>query len=92
MESNVLSTQLSASGAVKAIRGRVRSLQYVASGSAGTITLKDGGSGGTTLCIINTPASATWQALIEIPDDGLLFKTDIYCTISNVSFVTVFYT
>lgn len=70
---------------------RVKSIYYVASGSAGSIVLKDGGSGGTTLLTIATPASATATEAIHIPDSGIRFRTDVHATLTNVTSVTVFH-
>ena len=61
--------------------------------SAGTLTFKDGGASGTQKLVITTPASsAADQYQVDIPLDGIVFKTDMHLTISNVTSVTVFVT
>ena len=70
---------------------RVKTIYYVASGSAGSITLKDGGSGGTSKIVIATPASATATEVVYIPDSGVRFSTDVHATIADVTSVTVFH-
>ena len=68
---------------------RVRSMYYTANASAGSIVLKNGGSGGTTMVTINVPANA--YGPIYIPGDGVRFETNVYTVLTNVSSVTVFY-
>jgi hypothetical protein len=92
MAGNVSAVRKTSSAAIVAQRGRVHGFQYVASGTAGTITFKNGGSGGTTLLEVATPASATASDVVALPCDGVLFESDIYLTIANVTSVTVFYT
>lgn len=70
---------------------RVKTIYYVASGTAGTITLKDGGSSGATKIVIATPASATATEVVYIPDSGVRFSTDVHATIADVTSVTVFH-
>ena len=87
------STQLAASGAVKAGSARIKSIYVAHSGTAGTVILKDGGTGGTARCTINT-AAAIGEYQTDIPEPGLRMTsaTGPYIAISGgVSFVTVFY-
>ncbi len=70
---------------------RVKTIYYVASGTAGSIVLKDGGSSGTTLMTIATPASATATEVVYIPEGGVRFRTDVHATLTNVTSVTVFH-
>lgn len=68
---------------------RVKSIYYTANASAGSISLKNGGSGGTTLVTINVPANGF--GTIYIPGDGIRFEANVYTVLTNVSSVTVFY-
>lgn len=70
-------------------RARVRSLNYVASASAGSIVLKNGSTGDTLLTIV-TPASVGGHDVV-IPDAGILFADEVYCTLTNVTSVTIFH-
>jgi hypothetical protein len=72
-------------------RVRVKAIYIVPGASAGSVTLKDGGSGGTTLAVINTVASATQPTYMLFPGQGLLCETSVYGTLSNVGSVVVFY-
>lgn len=71
-------------------RVRVKGLNYVTNGTAGSLILKDGGSGGTTVLTINTPAVTDIYDLM-IPDNGILCATNVHVTVSNVTSVTVLY-
>lgn len=72
-------------------RVRVKAIYLIPTGTAGSVTLKDGGSGGTTVVVINTVASATQPTQLLIPGQGLLFETDVHGTVSNVESVVLFY-
>lgn len=98
MQTDILaSVPLSASGqftnqaAANIGRCRVKAVLIIPSGTAGTLVLKDGGSGGTTVATFNTPASATQPMHILLPGEGLLFSTAVYGTLTSVGFATVFY-
>ena len=91
MESDVKSTNLSASGAIFAGPSRVKSINWVGGSSAGTVIIRDGGSGGTILATIDTPAGTGTSGQVTIPSAGLRCETSSYCTISNTAKVTVFY-
>lgn len=89
MQTDVKAVSLAASGAVTDTRTRVRGLVIEPGASAGSLILKDGGSGGTTVMTINTPAAGQPFSVL-IPGEGVLFTTDAYATLSNAK-ATVFY-
>lgn len=98
MQTDVLaSVPLSASGAftnqaaADIKRCRVKAVYIIPGASAGTLVLKDGGSGGATKITINTVASATQPTYLLMPGEGLLFNTDVYGTLTNVNFATIIY-
>ena len=68
---------------------RVRSIYYTANASAGSIVVKDGGSGGTTVISVATPANG--YGSIVIPGDGVLCSTNVHVTLTNVASATVFF-
>ncbi len=90
---DVKAKTMTATGAagVGGARTRVRGIYYVAAAGAGSISFKDGGSGGTELISVATPASATATGNIIIPAEGVLFQADPYLTLTNVTSVTFFY-
>jgi len=70
-------------------RARVRSINYVSSASAGSIVLKNGSTGATLLTVV-TPAGIGGHDVV-IPDAGILFSDQVYCTLTNVTSVTIFH-
>ncbi len=89
MQSDVKAKSLSASGSVYGDRTRVRGLVITPGASAGSVTLKDGGSGGTSIMVVDTVAQGETFSVL-IPGEGVLFSTNVYATLSNAT-VTVFY-
>lgn len=73
-------------------RARIKAIYYVA-GTAGSISFKDGGSGGTEKILLATPASTAGNGstYILIPGDGVMFEADPYLTITGPTSVTFFY-
>ena len=93
MNSDIGALTLTSTGAIQSGRTRLLSIYYVGHASAGSLTFKDGGGSGTQKLVIATPAgSAADQYQVDMPLDGILFKTDMHLTISNVTSVTVFVT
>jgi hypothetical protein len=99
MQTDVLaSNTITASGNLKEASGtnniqrcRIRAVYIVAGASAGSVTFKDGGSGGTLKLSLNTVGSATTPQYFLLPAEGVLFGTDVYATISNAASVMIFY-
>jgi hypothetical protein len=95
--SDVKTTRVTTSAAIFAGPCRILGIYYVADGSAGSITIKDGGSSGTSIAVFDTPKGAAANAgeivtqYIPIPGDGLVCRTSGYATLSNVDKVTIFY-
>ena len=52
---------------------------------------RDGGASGTVKMTINTLASSTSPDYISIPEQGVLFQTNIYVDLTSVVSVMVFY-
>ena len=70
-------------------RARVRQIQAVTAGSGSPqVVLKDGGSGGTTMLDLAFGTGSTFS--VNIPDNGILFNTDVYLDLTACSSVTVF--
>lgn len=89
MQTDVKAKSLAASGAVTDARVRVRGMVVEPGSGAGSVVLKDGGSGGTTMFTINTrDGGAPFN--VVIPGEGVLFLNDAYATLTNAK-VTVFY-
>jgi hypothetical protein len=99
MQSDILaSTPLSASGQVQDQnannlgRTRIRGVYIVPSGTAGTVTLYNGTStSDQKRMTLNTVASATQPTYLWFPAEGMVFTTSVYAALSNVGYVTFFY-
>ena len=93
MQTDVKSTHLNASGSVFAGRARIKGFSICATVStAGTMTLKDGGSGGTTMIEIDIPSNSNPNSFyVLVPGEGVLCETNIYATLTGIASVTVFY-
>ena len=89
MQTDVKAKSLTESASVVGARARVKGIVITPGANAGSIALKDGGSGGTTLFTISTTANGETFNVI-IPGEGVLFETDVYATLSNAT-ATVFY-
>jgi len=72
-------------------RVRVKSVYIVPSATAGSLVLRDGGASGTIIATINTVASATQPTYVLLPGEGLLFRTSVYGTVTNLGSAMVFY-
>ena len=83
------SAPASASTTVYATRTRVRGLLISYAGGA-AVTIKDGGSGGTTRFSFTAPADSGCVNVI-IPGEGILFNTDVYVTCPASTTAVVFY-
>lgn len=87
--SDVRAVTLTADGTVNAGRARVRQIQVKTAGTGSPqIILKDGGASGTTLIDLAFGISDTFS--VNIPDNGILFETDVYLDLTACSSVTVF--
>jgi hypothetical protein len=69
-------------------RTRVQGVYFTNTGTASGFTLKTGGSSGTTILDIKTPASAGAYDLI-IPDDGILATDGVYVTLADAQVLSV---
>jgi VCBS repeat-containing protein len=74
-------------------RMRLRGLYAVNTGTAGTITFREGSGTGTVRMQFNTVASANTTQYPDVPEDGILFVGGGYITysVAGLSSMTVFY-
>jgi len=95
MQYDVKAKNMTSTGAsgIGVPRARVKSIYIVNGTSTGSVTFKDGGSGGTELIKIDTPANTTGTGsmMILIPGDGVVFLADPYLALTAVTSVTFFY-
>lgn len=93
MQTDVKSTHLNASGVVYAGRARIKGFVMCANAStAGTLVLKDGGSGGTAVLEVDIPSNSNPNSFYTlVPGEGILCASAVYATITGLASVTVFY-
>lgn len=93
MQGDVNCKHVNASGSIYAGRTRVKGFSICATASsAGTLLLKDGGSSGTTLIEIDIPSNSNPNSFyVAIPQEGVLFQTNVYASLTNIASITVFY-
>ena len=80
---DVKNTEITASGSVFGGPARVKGIT-ISYASGGTVVIKDGGSGGTTVWSFTAPAAAG-TVNIPIPGDGIKCNTSVYCTVSSAT-------
>lgn len=83
-DQNLVAKHLAATGTVNAGRTRIRSIYC--GDTAGTVELLDGGSGGTTIFLLDMAIGQT----CDLPG-SLEFATDCYATITTATSVTFIY-
>jgi len=72
-------------------RCRVKAVYIIPSATAGSLVLRDGGSGGAVKATFNTVASASQPTFILFPGEGLVFQTAVYGAVTNLGSATIFY-
>jgi len=90
MQTDVKAASLTESGTAFAGRTRVRGIVISDTTTAGQLILRDGGVTGTIKFQLDTP-NAAFVSNILIPGEGILFETDVYVEIDDLSSVVVFY-
>lgn len=90
MQFDVKATTVTATGSAVGYRTRVKGLIVTPTATAGSVVLKDGGSGGTTEIDVRT-TTALVPFSVMLPQEGVLFETDVYAVLTDVAAVTVIY-
>lgn len=89
-QTDVSNVEVAATGSAYGNPTRVKGIVITTTvATAGSVLLKDGGSGGTTLINIDTPA-AVGTYNVFVPGEGVRFRTDVYATLTNCK-VSIFY-
>ena len=93
MQYDVKSTHVNASGSIFGQPARIKGFAICANASQlGTLVLKDGGSGGTSVIEIDIPSNSNPNSFyVLVPGEGVRCYTNIYATLTNLASVTVFY-
>ena len=88
MQTDVKSSYISATATAFSGRTRLKSVFVTPGSAAGTVVIRDGGSGGTTLFSTATLASGT-PFNVVIPGEGVLCLTDLHVTLSGTATTAV---
>lgn len=91
VQARAQAADVQATGTLVATPCVVHAIHFVATGTGGSIVLRDDGAGGTTVITIDTPAAAG-SGFLPIPANGLEFGTDCHATLADVDGVTIIYT
>lgn len=87
--SDVSVSYVTATGTVASGRRRLCGVHYHSAGSTGKMVLRDGGASGTVIMTLDFHANSTGD--LSLPDEGVLFGTDIHATYTNITSATFFY-
>lgn len=86
---DVLAAYVGATGTAVAFGTRVRGVHLTGGGTAGAIELRDGGAGGGLRMRIDIPINGIRDVLV--PEEGVLFRTDVHATLTGGATATIFY-
>lgn len=89
-QTDVSAATATATGTIVNQPARVKSIYFVSSATAGTLSFRNGGAGGTELIRIDTPAGIG-DVTVYIPDNGVRFTANVHVTMTNTTSVTIFY-
>lgn len=93
MQTDVKSTNLTASGVVFAGRTRLKSVLFTVTGGTPVNHVKfyDNASGASGTVRVELDASNGSSTYVLIPGEGVLFNNGIYCDIGDAHSMTAFY-
>jgi hypothetical protein len=73
-------------------RVRIKTIYGISGATAGSVVIRDGGTGGDVLITVNTPAKADSGTFwLPLPGEGILAKTDVHVTVTSIGSVTLIY-
>jgi hypothetical protein len=74
-------------------RTRIKTVYAVNGASAGSVVIREGGSGGNVVLTVDTAASGTaGYTIIPLPGEGILVKTGtLHGTVTNTTSMVLFY-
>ena len=88
MQTDVQALEKTSSGTIFSGRARVKGLT-ISYASGGTVAVKNGGSGGTTVWSFTAPAAAG-SINVLLPGEGILCTTDIYVALTSATASVVY--
>jgi hypothetical protein len=74
-------------------RSRIKTVYAVNGATAGSVVIRDGGSGGDIVLTVNTAANTSaGYTIIPLPGEGILVKTGVlHGTVTNTTSMVLFY-
>ena len=74
-------------------RNRIKTVYAINGASAGSVVIREGGSGGNVVLTVNTASSTTaGYTIIPLPGEGILVKTGtLHGTVTNTTSMVLFY-
>jgi len=73
-------------------RVRIKTIYGISGTAAGSVVIRDGGTGGDVLITLNTPAKADSGTFwLPLPGEGILAETDVHVTVADIGSVTLIY-
>lgn len=93
MQYDVKAVHTDSSASIVGYRTRVKGFSICATAStAGTLQLKDGGSGGDVLLEVDIPSNSNPNSFyILIPGEGIVFQQSVYAVLTGIASVTIYY-
>lgn len=87
---DVKASRVAATGTGYGASTRVRGYHITPGGTAGTITLRDGGASGLTRIAVDITTD-TAVITTYLPSAGVRFTTDVHITLPAAAVITIFY-
>lgn len=91
MPTDIKAKNITSTAAASIGPARIKGIYAVCGAAAGSVSIKNGGSGGTELLKMDTPAGATLTVQLMFPGNGIRFEADPYVTLTNATSLTFFY-
>ena len=92
MQTDVKSTYRTDDGAIFGGPARIKGILVSPAATAGSLIIKDGGAGGTTVFQASWPANTTPAPFnIVVPAEGIRCETSAYADVTDLTSITVFY-
>lgn len=93
MQYDVKAVHTDSSASIVGYRTRVKGFSICATAStAGTLQLKDGGSGGDVLLEVDIPSNSNPNSFyMLIPGEGIVFQQSVYAVLTGIASVTIYY-
>lgn len=89
MKSDIQASTVTGDGVAFEGRARLKGFYIAHAANGGDVVFRDGGASGAVRLTLGTPAAVGVEDM-RIPEDGILFETDVHVTVGDATSVTVF--